>query len=70
MLYVQIQIVIIGFVIRGNKMNIKEMEQFFEDLDGMDPNRLIVVKAEDLQKIKRMLQIWKFKCVEGIKNDI
>ena len=51
-------------------MNIKEMEQFFEDLDGMDPNRLIVVKAEDLQKIKRMLQIWKFKCVEGIKNDI
>ena len=69
-MYVQIQIVIIGFVIRGNKMNIKEMEQFFEDLDGMDPNRLIVVKAEDLQKIKRMLQIWKFKCVEGIKNDI
>ena len=70
MLYVQIQIVIIGFVIRGNKMNTKEMDQFFEDLDGMDPNRLIVVKAEDLQKIKRMLQIWKFKCVEGIKNDI
>ena len=60
MLYVQIQIVIIGFVIRGNKMNIKEMDQFFEDLDGMDPNEIVEVQVEDLQKIKRMLQIWKF----------
>ncbi len=51
-------------------MNTKMMDQFFEELDDMDPNRLIVIKAEDLQKIKRMLQIWKFKCVEGIKNDI
>ena len=59
-LYVQIQIVIIGFVIRGNKMNIKEMDQFFEDLDGMDPNEIVEVRVEDLQKIKRMLQIWKF----------
>ena len=59
-LYVQIRIVIIGFVIRGNKMNIKEMDQFFEDLDGMDPNEIVEVRVEDLQKIKRMLQIWKF----------
>ena len=59
-MYVQIRIVIIGFVIRGNKMNIKEMDQFFEDLDGMDPNEIVEVRVEDLQKIKRMLQIWKF----------
>ena len=45
MLYVQIRIVIIGFVIRGNKMNTKMMDQFFEELDDMDPNRLIVVKV-------------------------
>ena len=41
-------------------MNIKEMDKFFEELDGMDPNEIIEVQVEDLQKIKRMLEIWKF----------